>query len=82
MSGVVPSITICAVISAFSTVKLHKTSYKQITANPNNISCSKAILYDCNPTVFFQPILETQYHEITHANDNHVVRFAKFSNGT
>ena len=55
---------------------------RQIIAKPNNINCSNAILYDCNPTVFFQPILETQYHAIIHENDNHVVRFAKFSNGT
>ena len=73
ISGTVPAVTICAVISALSTVKLHKTSYKQITANPSSISCSNAILYDCKPTVFFQPILETQYHEIIHANDSYQI---------
>ena len=80
ISGTWP-FTIPAVICALSTVKLYKTSYRQIITKPNNISCSNAILHVIILVVRFQPILETQYHPIIVEKKSQVVTFAKFSKG-
>ena len=82
MSGTAPSTTPAA-IWALRTVKLYRTSYSVMMANPTSISCSRAILVPVilSPAVFFHPILETQYQPTTAEKNIHVETLAKFSNG-